>query len=432
MDEAAAIRENALKLEDEADLDPLMERIGDARYVLIGEASHGTHDYYAWRAALTRRLIQERDFSFVGVEGDWPDCYALNRSVTHAPGARADPEEVLRGFDRWPTWMWANRDVLEFTRWLWAFNQPRSRQERVGFYGLDVYSLWESLNETLGYLQKYHPDHVDTALEAFRCFDPYIEDPQSYALSTRLVPSGCEAEVVNLLSKVRGSAAINDVPPRDERFNAEQNALTAAGAEAYYRAMISGGEESWNVRDQHMLATLERLVAHHGDNAKAIVWEHNTHVGDARWTDMALAGMVNVGQLVRERRSEEGVVLIGFGSYTGHVIASDRCGGPTRTMELPPARRGSIEELMHTALENTPSTLFIFDSQPPAWADRSRDHRAVGVVYDPRVERWGNYVPTVLGRRYDAFLWFNETRALEPLHGVHPETTEMETWPTGE
>jgi erythromycin esterase len=432
MDDATSIRDNGLQLQDEPDLDPLMERIGDARYVLIGEASHGTHEYYAWRSALTRRLIQERGFSFVGVEGDWPDCYAVNRSVTHAPGAPADPGEVLHGFARWPTWMWANREVLEFTHWLRAFNEPRSGQERVGFYGLDVYSLWESLNETLDYLKKYHPDHVETAVEAFHCFDPYIEDPQSYALSTRLVPSGCEAEVIKLLSKVRVAAATSEVPPRDERFNAEQNALTAAGAEAYYRAMISGGGESWNVRDQHMVATLERLIAHHDHNAKAIVWEHNSHVGDARWTDMAPAGMINVGQLVRERHSEEGVVLVGFGSYRGTVIASDHWGGPAQAMELPPAREGSTEGLMHSALAGTPSTLFIFDSQLPAWAHRSLGHRAVGVVYNPRAERWGNYVPTVLGRRYDAFLWFDETRALEPLHGVHADLTEMETWPTGE
>lgn len=346
-------------MQDDDDLDPLMERIGDARYVLIGEASHGSHEYYAWRAALTRRLIQERDFSFIGVEGDWPDCYAVNRSVTHAPGAPTDPEEVLYGFDRWPTWMWANREVLEFTRWLRAFNEPRSGQERVGFYGLDAYSLWESLNETLGYLKKYHPHRVDTALEAFRCFDPYIQDPQSYALSTRLVPAGCEAEVVKLLSRVRASSAINDVPPRDERFNAEQNAMTAAGAEAYYRAMVSGDEESWNVRDRHMVTTLERLVAHCGDTAKAIVWEHNTQVGDARWTDMAGAGMVNVGQLTRERHSAEGVVLVGFGSYSGTVIASDQWGGSTQAMDLPPARHGSTEELMHTALQATPSALFV-------------------------------------------------------------------------
>lgn len=289
MNQAAGIKESALPLQDEADLDPLMDRIGDARYVLIGEASHGTHEYYAWRAALSRRLIRERGFSFVGVEGDWPDCYAVDRSVKHLPGAPEDPEEVLHGFERWPTWMWANREVAAFTRWLREFNGSRPVEERVGFYGLDVYSLWDSLRETLGYLKKYHPGHVETALEAFRCFEPFVEDPQSYALSTRLVPSGCEAEVVELLGKVRASAAIDDVPPRDERFNAEQNALSAAGAESYYRAMVGGGSESWNVRDHHMVATLERLMDHHGGDAKAIVWEHNTHIGDARWTDMSRA-----------------------------------------------------------------------------------------------------------------------------------------------
>ncbi|WP_461190274.1 erythromycin esterase family protein [Arthrobacter sp. Z4-13] len=431
MDEAAAIKETALPLQDEADLDPLMDRIGDARYVLIGEASHGTHDYYAWRAALTRRLIAERGFSFVGVEGDWPDCYAVNRCVKHLPGTPEDTEEVLHGFDRWPTWMWANQEVVEFTRWLREFNGTRAEEERVGFYGLDVYSLWDSLRETLDYLKKYQPDHVDTALQAFRCFEPHVENPQSYALSTRLVPSGCEAEVVRLLGKIRATAATDDSLPREESFNAEQNAATAAGAEAYYRAMVSGGEESWNLRDEHMVFTLDRLMAHHGRNAKSIVWEHNTHIGDARWTDMSRDGMVNVGQLIRERHGEEGVVLVGFGSYQGSVIASGRWGGATQTMDLPPATRGSIEELIHSALEGMPSALFIFDDQPPQWANRSQGHRAVGVVYDPYSERWGNYAPTVLGRRYDAFIWLDETRALEPLHGIHADTTEMETWPTG-
>ncbi len=432
MNQVAGIKESALPLQDEADLDPLMDRIGDARYVLIGEASHGTHEYYAWRATLSRRLIRERGFSFVGVEGDWPDCYAVDRSVKHLPGVPEDPGEVLHGFERWPTWMWANRDVAGFTRWLREFNGSRPADERVGFYGLDVYSLWDSLRETLGYLKKYHPGHVETALDAFRCFEPFVEDPQSYALSTRLVPSGCEAEVVELLGKVRASAVIDNVPPRDERFNAEQNALSAAGAESYYRAMVGGGDQSWNVRDHHMVSTLERLMNHHGDDAKAIVWEHNTHIGDARWTDMSRGGLVNVGQLVRERHGDEGVVLVGFGGYRGSVIAADQWGGQTQAMELPPARGDSTEEQMHSALEGTPSALFVFDGQPPAWADAAQGHRAVGVVYDPRAERWGNYVPTILGRRYDAFMFFDRTRALEPLHGVPADTTELETWPSGE
>lgn len=440
--EAEDIAGSALPLSAEKDLDPLLERIGDARYVLIGEASHGTHEYYSWRAALTRRLILERGFSFVGVEGDWPDCYAINSSVTHQPNAPADPVDALRGFERWPTWMWANLEVLEFTRWLRGFNAARAEEERVGFYGLDVYSLWDSLRATLEYLEKYQPEHVDAAVQAFHCFEPYAEDPQSYARATRLVPSGCEAEVIRLLSEVRNAAAHDQRLSRNARFNAEQNARSAAGAEAYYRAMVRGGPGSWNVRDRHMVVTLQHLMRHHGDGAKAVVWEHNTHIGDARWTDMARSGMVNVGQLVREAHAEEGVVLIGFGSYQGSVRAAPFWGGPTEAMDLPPARAGSTEELLHASLE-APAALFLFDGggsgadgssdrSLPSWAGTSRGHRAVGVVYNPEAERWGNYVPTVLGRRYDAFLWFDSTRSLDPLPGTHPHGGELETWPSGE
>ncbi|MFP5347437.1 MAG: erythromycin esterase family protein [Actinomycetes bacterium] len=429
----------ALPLGQESDLDPLLERIGDARYVLIGEASHGTHEYYAWRAALTRRLVEDKAFSFVAVEGDWPDCHAVSCSVTLAPSAPHDPAEVLRGFDRWPTWMWANTDVLDFAHWLRALNAGRPAEQRVGFYGLDVYSLWDSLRATLDYLEQHEPDQVERALDAFRCLEPYAEDPRSYAMSTRLVPSGCEAEVVDVLKGLRAGARGDGAgdgdgagePSRDARFNAEQNALVAAGAEAYYRAMVRGGPESWNVRDRHMAETLDRLVAHHGDDAKAVVWEHNTHVGDARWTDMTDAGMVNVGQLVREAHGEEGVVLVGFGGYSGTVVASDHWGGTTQTMTLPPAHADSTETLLHDELGDGAQALFVFGDEPPGWAADSRGHRAVGVVYQPYAERWGNYVPTVLGRRYDAFCWFDRTTALTPLAGVHAEGGEMEAWPSG-
>jgi erythromycin esterase len=423
---------DALPLRDEADLDPLLERVGDARYLLIGEASHGTHEYYAWRAVLTRRLLQEKDFSFVAVEGDWPDCHAVSCSVTLAAGVPEDPEHVLRDFDRWPTWMWANTDVAGFARWLRGFNSSRPVDTRVGFYGLDVYSLWDSLRATLDYLREHQPEHVDAAMDAFRCFEPYAEDPQSYALATRLVPSGCESEVVDLLKELRAGVSTDGGPPRDARFNAEQNALSAAGAEAYYRAMVRGGPESWNVRDRHMVATLDRLVDHHGDGAKAVVWEHNTHVGDARWTDMADAGMVNVGQLVREAHAQEGVVLVGFGSHRGTVVASDHWGGSTQRMTLPPAREGTTEALLHDELGDGSAALFVFGDDPPDWAADSRGHRAVGVVYNPRAERWGNYVPTVLGRRYDAFCWFDQTSGLTPLAGVSAEGGEMEAWPSGD
>ena len=431
MDLHSAVRQSALPLQTEADLDPLLERIGDARYVLIGEASHGTHEYYQWRAALTRRLIAEKGFSFVGVEGDWPDCYAVNCSTSSAPDAPEDPAQVLAGFDRWPTWMWANRNVADFTRWLREFNRNKENDEPVGFYGLDVYSLWDSLRATLDYLKQHRPDQVEAALEAFHCFEPYAEDPQRYARATALIPTDCQSEVINLLTGMLSEANHGSGQDRDSRFNAEQNALVAAGAEEYYRAMVSGGPESWNVRDQHMFDTLGRLMGHYGPAAKSVVWGHNTHVGDARYTDMADAGMFNIGQLVRQEHEDDGVVLIGFGGYQGTVVAGDHWGGRTQTMNLPPAVGGSTEAAMHEALVDQPAALFIFDSEQE-WARKLRDHRAVGVVYHPENERRGNYVPTVLNGRYDAFLWFNDTTGLKPLPGAQARGVEMETWPQGQ
>lgn len=478
-----SIARDALPLESAADLDPLLDRIGDARYVLIGEASHGTSEYYRWRAELTKRLLAEKDFSFVGVEGDWPDCYAVNCSVTRASDAPEDPADALADFDRWPTWMWANDDVVGFTRWLRDFNADRSHP--VGFYGLDVYSLWDSLRETLDYLRQHRPDQMDAAMEAFRCFEPFGEDPQRYARATQLVPTDCQAEVVDLLTDLLSN---NGHPTggsdRDARFNAEQNALVAAGAEAYYRAMVSGGAESWNVRDQHMFDTLDRLMDHYGSGAKAVVWEHNTHIGDARYTSMADAGMFNIGQLVRQEHHDDGVVLVGFGSYRGSVTAAGYWGGATTKMNLPEASKDSTEAAIHEALPDRDSALFVFDrnegdgttghdrpddsarqdrtddsarrgrdygepgksraGKPPnrdhwwsrtadghAWARREQGHRAVGVVYSPEFEKRGNYVPTILDGRYDAFMWFDETTALNPLPGRHSGEGEMEAWPEG-
>ncbi|MER7395115.1 erythromycin esterase family protein [Streptomyces sp. NPDC000151] len=439
----AEITARARPLTGPESLDPLLERIGDARYVLVGEASHGTAEFYHWRAELTRRLITEKGFSFVAVEGDWPDCQDVHCSVTGAPGAPADPADALAAFRRWPTWMWANTDVARLARWLRAHNDALSPDRRVGFYGLDVYSLWESLDAVLGHLREHDPGQVEQALEAYRCFEPYAEDPQSYALATRLVPSGCEPEVIRLLVAVRERAQrIRAADGSLADLAARQNAEVLAGAERYYRAMVRGGPDSWNVRDHHMADTLDRLTAHHGPAAKAVVWEHNTHVGDARATDMAEAGLVNVGQLVRERHAADGVVLVGFGSYEGTVTAGESWGAPPQTMTVPAARPGSTEELLHRALPGG-AALFLLTPSPgtsgdrPAgpghWTRMPRDHRAIGVVYRPEREKWGNYVPTVLDERYDAFLFLDATRALTPLPRQHPaDTGEEETWPTGQ
>jgi erythromycin esterase len=451
--DVAAARREALPLRTSADLNPLLARIGDARLVLIGEASHGTHEFYAWRAELTRRLIVEKGFGFIGVEGDWPDCHTVHCSVTAGRDAPGDPRDPLLAFDRWPRWMWANAEVLEFARWLCGHNTCRPPQHRAGFHGLDVYSLFASLRAVLDYLAEHEPDQLPVAREAVRCFEPYGENPQSYALASRLVPTSCENEVVALLTRLRRpEPLVHDGGALDARFVAEQNAAAAAEAERYYRAMVRGGPESWNIRDCHMADTLDRLLARYsaGDDtpaAKAVVWEHNTHIGDARATDMATAGMVNVGQLVRERHGPEHVVLIGFGTHRGSVIASPHWGGPVREMPVPPAPPDTLEGLLHEATGGTDAAFILTDHPSPApgktapgsarsvgvgWPHTRHRHRAIGVVYNPDDERRGNYVPTVLGARYDAFLFCDQTTALRPLHPIEPPDLEPETYPTGE
>jgi erythromycin esterase-like protein len=413
-DDTDAVRSLTRPLRGPADLDPLLERIGDARIVAVGEASHGTHEYYAWRADLTRRLIEERGFGFVAVEGDWPDCYRVNRSVKLREGADEDPRDALDAFDRWPTWMWANDDVVDFCRWLQGFNAVRPAEERVGFYGLDVYSLWESMHGLVGWLRENEPEHVPRAIEALRCFEPFGEDGAEYAFASRFAPTSCEQAVVDLLRHLleeHGKDGVDGDP--EERFAAEQNAAVVVDAELYYRTMVASSSESWNVRDIHMADTLDRLLEFTG--GKAVVWEHNTHVGDARFTDMAGAGMVNVGQLLRERHGEDDVVLVGFGGFRGGVIAGAEWGAQMERLPVPPARSGSIESMLH-GLFGEDTLVVVPPSGGPDWLSRRLDHRAIGVVYRPERERWGNYVPTVLGRRYDAFLYLNDTSPLQPLH----------------
>jgi erythromycin esterase-like protein len=425
------IRTLSMALESEKDLDSLLERIGDARFVLLGEASHGTSEYYVWRARLSKRLIEEKGFSFIAVEGDWPDCYAVNRYVKGYGDDGRDARSVLYNFERWPTWMWANWEIVALAEWLRARNAGRPEPTQIGFYGLDVYSLWESLAAVLDYLERTDPDSAAFARRAYRCFEPYGEDVREYARATAFVDASCEAEVVAMLAELRAGAPAYQNDGRDAFFNAEQNALVTRNAERYYRAMVRGGGGSWNVRDRHMAETLDRLMQHHGPDAKAIVWEHNTHIGDARATDMAGAGMVNVGQLVRERHSDDGVVLVGFAAYQGSVIAGEHWGAPMQRMEVPPAEPGSWEDLFHQAGER--NTLAIFpDGDGSAALREPRGQRAIGVVYNPAFERYGNYVPSVLPYRYDALLYFEDTMALHPLHVQPRDTGEPpETYPWG-
>ena len=410
------------------DLDRLLERIGNARIVLLGEASHGTAEYYLWRAALSRRLIAEHGFSFVAVEGDWPDCFRVNRWA----GDRADRDltavDVLGRYERWPRWMWANEEVAAFLGWLREHNE-RSGAD-VGFYGLDVYSLWDSMHAVIDYLAKQRPEALDTAREAYACFEPYGQDPQRYARATRLVPTSCEDEVVAVLADLRRISGTLDEDP-EAGLDARQNAEVMAGAERYYRAMVAADARSWNIRDHHMADTLDRLLAHRGPRAKAIVWEHNTHVGDARATPMAGRGMVNVGQLVRQHHEADGVVIVGFAGYRGSVNAADAWGTAAECLTVPPAPRGTHEALLHEAL-GEPSVLVFPDRRDSGWLAESCGHRAIGVVYHPEADEFANWVPTVMGRRYDALCFFDDTGAVHPLHreSAHPGA-EQEAWPSG-
>ena len=420
------LRRLARPLSDAGALNAIVARATSRRYVAIGEASHGTHEFYAWRATLTRRLIEDAGARWIGVEGDWPDCWRIDRWVRGLAEQDLDARGVLARFDRWPTWMWANADVADFLDWLREHNAGHRPEERVGFYGLDVYSLWDSLDHTLGWLTEYAPSALPAALQAWRCFAPFDEDPRRYAWNTRMVPASCEDDVVSLLVEVRREAASDG----DDAFNALQNATIAVEAERYYRAMVRTDRGSWNIRDLHMADTIDRITAHLGAGSQGVLWAHNTHVGDARATTMAEAGLLNLGQLLRERYGQDQVLLVGMASYEGEVMAARAWGAEEERMRVPRAREESHEGLIHRAL-GEPACFDFGDDRDQPWLRHRTGHRAIGVVYDPANER-GNYVPTVMGERYDALLWFEGTQALQALHHEpEPEEAEYETEPTG-
>lgn len=425
------IEETSIDLYGERSLDALLDAIGNSKYVLLGEASHGTHEYYTWRAKISKRLIEEKGFSFIAVEGDWPDCYRLNRYIKNYNDVPPNATEALAEFNRWPTWMWANWEMVALAEWLRKYNEDKPRNRRIGFYGLDVYSLWESLDTIVRYLDKHDVQTKEFAIQAIKCFEPYNEkEGEAYARATQhaLVPASCESEVIELLMTIRKKMQHYNTDP-EATLNIEQNATVAVNAERYYRAMLQGGVETWNIRDRHMMDTLNRLVQYHGAHAKAIVWEHNTHVGDARATDMCTSGMVNIGQLVNEQHITDGVYAVGFGSYQGKVIAGSYWGDVMRVMHMPRAQSSSWEFILH-AFGAKDRIVLMDDHMRLLWGDRKIGHRAIGVVYNPHWE-YGNYVPSVIPSRYDAFIFIDQTSPLHPLH-IEPDGRQIpETFPFG-
>lgn len=439
-----AIAHAALPLHGErADHDALLEHIGAAEIVLLGEATHGTHEFYRERAAITRRLIAERGFTAVAVEADWPDASRVNRFV-RGEGDDADAVTALGDFERFPRWMWRNEDVLSFVQWLREYNDALPPgTAKTGFYGVDLYSLHRSIEAVIKYLDKVDPEAGQRARARYACFDDFGDNPQIYGQMVSLgVAEDCENEVVGqlveMLRRAHDLAAGGERTP-DTAFFAAQNARVARNAEAYYRAMFRGRSSSWNLRDTHMADTVDALVAHlteRDGHARIAIWAHNSHLGDARATEMGLAGELNLGQLMRERHPRQ-TYGVGFTTYDGAVTAARDWDGPARRRRVLHALPGSYEDLLHEA-----SAVAETDILVPLQGENTaidalmapRLQRAIGVVYKPETERFSHYFHAILPRQFDTVLHLDRTSAVQPLDrdpGFEEPDEVPETWPFG-
>lgn len=414
------------------DYDCLLELIGDARFVLLGEATHGTHEFYEERARITQRLIAEKGFTAVAAEADWPDAYRVNRFV-RAQGDDADAASALEGFQRFPSWMWRNTDVVDFIGWLRGHNDAQPADAKVGFYGLDLYSMFTSIDEVLRYLDQVDPGAAGEARARYACFDHYDDDSQRYAYAAGIgMSDSCEQHVIQQLRELQERALEymrhDGTDASDSYFYAEQNARLIVNAEQYYRTMFRRRVSSWNLRDRHMAETLDALARHlgrtDGTPAKIVVWEHNSHVGDARATEVSQMGEWNVGQLAREMYGDA-ACLIGFSTHHGWVTAASEWDGPTERKQVQPAISDSYEDVFH----RTGTGRFMLPLRKDSAARQAllehRLERAIGVLYLPRTERQSHYFHAQLPRQFDAILHFDQTDAVQPL-----ETTSL--WKNGE
>jgi erythromycin esterase-like protein len=442
-DLSAAIERHAVPLADLSDVDAIVDAIGDARIVLLGESTHGTREFYRVRAELTRRLIEAKGFDAVAVEADWPSALRASRWAQGA-GADSSAEAALGDFERFPRWMWRNTEVVRWLEWLREHNAGLGPDRRVGFFGLDLYSLRESMEAVVQYLDREDPEAARRARARYACFDDLADDPQAYghAVSFGLRP-GCERGVLLQLAELcragAGKLHGDGGAAGDELFYAQQNARVVHNAETYYRTMFGGRTDSWNVRDRHMGETLQLLADHVAQRrdrpARLVVWAHNSHVGDARATDSARRGQLNLGQLAREGFTAPGeTFLLGFTTHTGSVTAAYDWDEPSRTKRVLPSRPDSIERVLHDsggerfllALRSAPAEL------RRALAEE-RLERAIGVIYRPDTERWSHYFDASLARQFDAVVHIDTTEALPPLDRTadasHDEVPE--TFPSG-
>ena len=418
--------------------DSLLALIGDARFALLGEASHGTQKFYRERAEITKRLIIEKRFTAVAVEADWPDAWRVNRYV-RGLSDDVDANAALSGFERFPAWMWRNTVVRDFVEWLRAHNRSRSGERQVGFYGLDLYSLFASMQVVLTYLAKVDPEAAKRAKSRYACFDHAAEDAQVYGYSAHFgLKSNCEDEVVQVLREMAGRAAKTTRaigPDRDEAFHAQQNARLVRNAEEYYRTMFQARVSSWNFRDSHMVETLvalDRHLAIGGTPPRIALWAHNSHLGDASATDMGERGEWNVGQLVRKHFARQ-AVLVGFSTHHGWVTAASNWDEPAQRKRVRAGLPGSWEDVFH----KTGTSQFLLplrdDAALRAMVAAPRLQRAIGVIYRPDTERQSHYFHTHLDQQFDAVVHFDETSALEPLNVGQAwiDREAPETFPSG-
>jgi erythromycin esterase-like protein/adenine/guanine phosphoribosyltransferase-like PRPP-binding protein len=424
---AHQIAERLLPLSKDEDLAPLIAHLRNRSIVMLGESTHGTAEFYKIRAKISQFLIRNEGFSFVAVEGDWPDSQKINLALKN--GRMKSVRDALRSFKRWPTWMWANEEVAEYL-------ESEKRGSPCPFFGLDVYSFFESMDAVIEYAKKANPFLAKVLKERYSCFEPFQRDEFSYARSLERFPEGCAAEVIlNLEALLKEN--LNPAIDPDDRFSAEQNARIVVNAESYYRALLSSDENSWNVRDGHMLDTLDLLLGQclrKGKPEKGIVWAHNTHIGDYRATDMVRAGYKNLGGLARQSFGADRVALVGFGTYSGRVVASNAWGGKEQIITIPEAPHGTWDAYFHEALKirGWKQGLVIFETRDEEGPfSEVLGQRAMGVVYQPNRDSRGNTVPTSLARRYDAFIFVDETTAVHSLHAIHETGKFPETWPHG-
>lgn len=440
-----AIEEQAVPLAGaDADFEAIMDAARGKSLVLIGEASHGTREFYAARAAITQRLIKELGFAAVAVEADWPDAYAINRHVWNASAGRT-AQETLQVFRRFPTWMWANTEVLNFVRWLAMFNRDTlatgRAQRPVGFYGLDLYSMGRSAEAVIEYLEKNDPDAAKLARERYACLDKFADEPHLYGQAVDYgLSQSCEKAITAQLMDMHGKAyrAVDEkgLLGDEEAFGAAQNAKLVRDAEEYYRTMFSGRPSSWNLRDRHMFETLEALRDHLGQQldkpAGVVVWAHNSHIGNAAATDMSRRGEFNIGQLAKEKHGEA-ALLVGFSTAVGEVTAASDWDAPAERKRVRPPLEGSYEELFH-AVNHERFLLDLRGRNPMTeLLMEPRIQRAIGVIYRPETERQSHYFYSSLPKQYDFIIHYDETGALEALDVSMeiPEGETDDTYPSG-